>query len=127
MAKKKTNNSAKIMDSHPTDGMKKQIQLRVRDFKLPLVRDVLILGTEAPIGPEAMHRSLGLMNGRPFQRIEFEDDEIIAAAFIRKDLLKRVSVDDVQDVVRSTIKKLMSRHEVLVVEIDAELQLEVKR
>lgn len=125
MAKKKNANSTSKV--HPAHGAKKHIQLRVRDFKLPLVRDAVVLGKEAPIGPEAMNRALTLMNGRMFQRIDMEQDDVVAAIIVRKDLLKRLAEEEIKDLVQHTLKELMSRQELLVVEIDAELQFEVKR
>jgi hypothetical protein len=120
------------MDSPTKDGpatdrpTKKNIQLRVRDFKIPLVRDAVVVGTEAPIGPQAMHRALDLMNGRPFERIEV-DDETIAAVLVRQEILNRISQEELRQVVVQSIKGIMDRHEVLIEEVDAELVLEVQR
>lgn len=125
MAKKKLANSPSKV--RPADIAKKQIQLRVRDFKLPIVRDAVVLGKEAPIGPEAMNRALGLMNGHAFQRIDIPDHESVSAIIVRKDLLKRLSENELKDIINTTLKNLMSRHEVLVVDIDAELHIEIKR
>jgi hypothetical protein len=105
---------------------KKNIQLRVRDFKIPLVRDAVVIGAEAPIGPQAMYRALDLMNGRPFERIDVED-ETITAILVRKEILNRVSREELRQVISQSLNGVMDRHEVLIVEIDAELVLEVKR
>ncbi len=105
---------------------KKHFQLRIRDFKIPIVRDIVVVGSESPIGPEAMNRALGLMNGRPFERIDVED-ATIAAIIVRRDILKRIAVEELKSVVLESVRELMNPHEVLLIDIDTELQLEVKR
>ncbi len=127
MAKQKKSKAEESLEkSGFTNQAKKHIQMRIRDFKIPIVRDIVVVGAGSPIGPEAMNRALGLMNGRPFERIDV-NDATVAAIIVRRDILKRLPIDELKVLILESVKNLMSPHEVMMIDIDAELEVEIKR
>lgn len=101
---------------------KLQIQVRVREYAIPPVRDMLVLGKDAAIGYIAMRRALNLLVKSPFEHIEVSDD-VIGDVLIRQSLLKRVSQDELIDFVLRHIKPLLGSEEVLQVDMDVSVLL----
>jgi len=93
------------------------ITARVGEYAIPPLKDMLIMGKQAPIGCIAMRRAIELLIKTPFEHIELEDD-VISDILVRHHLIRRVSRDALIDFVIKNIKPLMSPDEVLHAEID---------
>jgi hypothetical protein len=106
-----TNNEKKI-----------HITARVGEYAIPSLKDMLIMGKQAPIGCIAMRRSIELLVKAPFEHIEFEDD-VISDILVRQHLLRRVSRDELIDFVTTHVKPLMGSDEILHAEIDVNVFL----
>ncbi|HBE77492.1 MAG TPA: hypothetical protein DDW65_06865 [Firmicutes bacterium] len=71
-------------------GRKAQINIRLSDFEIPPMQDILLIGKKAPIGPEAVRRMVEAMSPEQYDII-FLDHKIFEAIVIKKSLLKQIS------------------------------------
>lgn len=103
---------------------KTHISAQVGEYAIPPLKDLLVLGRQAPIGCIAMRRAIELLIKAPYEHIEIEDD-IISDILVRQHLLKRVSRDSLIDFVLTHVKPLMGPDEVMHAEIDIKVFLAV--
>ncbi len=101
---------------------KAHISARISEYAIPPLKDMLVLGNDAPIGCVAMRRSLELLIRTPFEHIELEDD-VIGDILVRQPLLRRVAKNTLIDFVLDQIKPMMGADEVLQVELDIKIFL----
>lgn len=64
---------------------KAEITMRLSEFEIPPMQDVLIVGRKAPIGPEAARRMVDILSPEQYEIIEV-DHPIVEAIVIRKSL-----------------------------------------
>lgn len=64
---------------------KAEITMRLSEFEIPPMQDVLIVGRKAPIGPEAARRMVDILSPEQYEIIEM-DHPIVEAIVIRKSL-----------------------------------------
>ncbi len=100
-----------------------KVKLSAREFILPLVRDIVILGKQAPIGPMAMGKAMEYLHAHKFVMVECSD-EVIEAIFIRENILLKVAQDRLVAYLIHKIKSLMSPTEILHIEMDLEIIME---
>jgi len=98
------------------------ISARIGEYAMPPMKDMLILGNDAPIGCIAMCRALDLLIKAPYEHIELEDD-IISDILVRKSILRRVSKEKLIAFVLNQIKPLLGKEEVLQVELKIDIYL----
>lgn len=103
---------------------KLDITARVGEYAIPPLKDMLVLGKQAPIGCIAMRRAIELLVKAPFEHIELMDmDGVISDILVRQHLLRRISRNELIDFVMTHVKPLMGPDEVLHVEIDVKVFL----
>jgi hypothetical protein len=102
-----------------------RISVHVGEYAIPPLKDMLVLGRDAPIGCIAMRRAIELLVKVPFEHIEL-DDEVISDILVRQPILRRVSRDELVDFVVTRMKPLMGSEEVLhaLVEVNVILSAE---
>lgn len=71
---------------------KAEINIRLSEFEMPPMQDVLIVGKYAPIGPEAARRMVDVLSPDQYEIIKLEHD-FIEAVVIRKTLLNLLPKD----------------------------------
>lgn len=105
-----------------TTNKKIHIAARVGEYAIPPLKDMLVMGKEAPIGCIAMRRAIELLIKTPFEHIEIEDD-VISDILVRQQLLRRISKDGLIDFVIANVKPMMGNDEVLHAELDINVYL----
>jgi hypothetical protein len=65
---------------------KAEITIRLSEFEMPPMQDVLIVGKRAPIGPEAARRMVDILSPDQYEIVRV-DHALIEAIVIRKALL----------------------------------------
>jgi hypothetical protein len=100
------------------------ISARMFEYVVPPLKDMLVLGKDAPIGCIAMRRAVELLMKVPFEHIELEDD-VISDILVRQHLLRRISRIELISFVMTHIKPLMGPDEVLHAEMDINISLSV--
>lgn len=101
---------------------KVHISARIGEYAIPPLKDMLVMGRQAPIGCIAMRRAIELLIKTPFEHIEIED-EVISDILVRQHLLRRVSRDGLIEFVIAHVKPMMGIDEVLHAEIDVNVFL----
>lgn len=100
------------------------LSTRLSEYVVPPIKDMLVLGKNAPIGCIAMRRALELLVKSPFEHVEIQGDEVISDILIRQSLLRRLSRAGLIQHVLVHIKPLMGAEEVLHAELDVQVQLD---
>ncbi|MFN3920203.1 MAG: hypothetical protein ACK4JF_07980 [Methylohalobius sp.] len=101
----------------------RQVYVKVKEFKIPPVRDGLVLGRKAQIGCYAIRKALHLLVAAPFVHLELED-EVISDLVVRESVLRRFPKEQLIAFVLAKLKPLMGEEEILELEIDTEVLLE---
>lgn len=96
---------------------KTHISAQVGEYAIPPLKDMLVLGKQAPIGCIAMRRAIELLVTATYEHIEIEDD-VISDILVRQHLLKRVSKDGLIDFVLKHVKPMMGTDEVMHASLD---------
>jgi len=98
------------------------ISAQVCEYAIPPLKDMLVLGKQAPIGCIAMRRAIELLVTATYEHIEIEDD-VIADILVRQHLLKRISREGLIDFVLKHVKPMMGIDEVMHASIDVKVLL----
>lgn len=101
---------------------KTHITAQVGEYAIPPLKDMLVLGKQAPIGCIAMRRAIELLVTATYAHIEIEDD-VISDILVRQHLLKRVSEDGLIDFVLKHVKPMMGADEVMHASMDIKVFL----
>lgn len=80
------------MSSFVESTKKAEITLRLSEFEMPPMQDVLIVGKRAPIGPEAARRMVDILSPEQYEIVELEHP-IIEAIVLRKFLMSMIPKD----------------------------------
>lgn len=92
------------------------------EYAIPPLKDLLVLGKQAPIGCIAMRKAIELLIKAPFEHIELEDD-VISDILVRQHLLRRISKEALTDFVLAQIKPLMGAEEIMHAELNVDVFL----
>lgn len=103
--------------------MKYTIKARVREFGVPPIHDVLVLGKQSPIGCAAIRKAIEFLVASPFDHIEFQDD-VISDLIVRSAIMRRIPKDKLIAFILSQIKPLMAADEILHLDLDVEVGIE---
>lgn len=101
---------------------KTRISAQVGEYTIPPLKDMLVLGRQAPIGCIAMRKAIELLVVTTYEHIEIEDD-VISDILVRQHLLKRIPREGLIDFVLAHVKPLMSINEIMHVAIDVNVFL----
>ncbi len=80
------------MSSFTDSGRKANVTLKLSEFEMPPMQDVLIVGKKAPIGPEAAKRMVDILSPNQYEVI-LVDHPIIEATVVRKTIMNMVPRD----------------------------------
>ncbi len=100
-----------------------RLRLRWTEFPLPPVRDGVVLGKQAPVGPVAMRKALEFLSPQTYSQIDLEDD-VIAAILIRESIIRRISRDVLVRLILDRLKPFMAGDEVLRLDVEHEVYME---
>lgn len=96
------------------------MEARVRELKVPFIRDGLVLGKNARVGSFAVQKALHLLMDSTFAQLELEDD-VVGDILIRKDLLLRIDQLDLVRFIHERIKPMMCGEEILELDLSIEI------
>lgn len=99
------------------------LRVRFRTLEMPPIRDGVIIGTGAPVSPEAMMETLKLVSTERFFLVAVQDDTV-GAIIVREGLIRRMQPTVIADFVVNRIKPFMSHTEVLRLEVDMDTMVE---
>jgi hypothetical protein len=103
--------------------LKYTIKARVREFGVPPIHDVLVLGKQSPIGCAAIRKAIEFLVASPFDHLELKDD-VISDIIVRSAIMRRIPKDKLIAFVLSQIKPLMAADEILHLDLEVEVGIE---
>ncbi len=65
------------------------IRVRLKALEIPPIKDGIVIGREAPMGAEAMMRTLKLMSNERFVHIVIKDD-VVSDAIVRESGIRKL-------------------------------------
>ena len=101
---------------------KAEINLTLSEFEMPPMRDILILGKRAPIGPEAAKRMADAIAPERFVLITV-NDKIIEAILLRKTLLQLIPQEHLIPTIIEEARKIMREEMVIKIEMDINISV----
>jgi len=103
--------------------LKYTLKARVREFGVPPIHDVLVLGKQSPIGCAAIRKAIEFLVASPFDHLEFQDD-VISDIIVRRAIMRRIPEDKLIAFVLTQIKPLMTADEILHIDLEVEVAIE---
>jgi len=93
------------------------IFIKLSEFEIPPMQDVLLIGKRAPIGPEAVKRMVDALSPEQYEIIPV-DEGPIEAVVIRKNLLKLVPQEKILPIVLEEGLKITTEATVIKAQIN---------
>jgi len=104
---------------------KAEVTIRMSEFEIPPIQDVLIIGKRSPIGPEAVRQMIESISPDQYSIFNIDDHDIIEAIVIRNNLLKMMPKNELFNHLLNEAGKVISETSVLKAQVN--VVLEVKR
>lgn len=101
---------------------KAEITMRLSEFEVPPMQDILIVGKKAPIGLEAARRMIDTMSPEQYEVIKIDHAEI-EALVIRKSLMNMVEKDKLISLILEEGGKVASETTIIRAQINIVLQV----
>lgn len=116
---------AKKRDVEKRSGKRKaEVNLRLSEFEIPPMRDILVIGKKAPIGIEAAKCMASAVSPKRFIIVPV-NDKTIEAIMLREALLQLVPKKQLISTVIEEAGKIMRKEDVI--KIDINIDILVKR
>ncbi|KKM12150.1 hypothetical protein SY88_04670 [Clostridiales bacterium PH28_bin88] len=98
-------------------GRKAEISIRLSEFEIPPMQDVLLVGRKAPIGPEAARRMVDALSPDQYEIIPV-DEGPVEALVIRKSLLNMLPRERLLPVILEEGLKVANETTVIKAQLD---------
>jgi hypothetical protein len=105
------------------EGMAHFFRARFKTFDIPIVRDAVVIGQEAPATLENLLQTLRLICPEALVGLPIAD-EIVGALIIREALLKKIPQNLIERFVLQRVKPYMSASEILRLDLELETVIE---
>lgn len=100
------------------------LRVRLKALEIPPIKDGLVIGRGAPIGVEAMMRTLKLMSKERFIRVAIAHDDVVSDVIVREAVLRKLKEEKLRAFILTRIKPLMADNELLMLDMDIEVVVE---
>ncbi|MGB3779029.1 MAG: hypothetical protein WA960_11775 [Tunicatimonas sp.] len=100
-----------------------QISLRFQEIKLPPFDEILVLGSKSEQGKMGVAKTFEHLVPEIFEMIEVPDDAI-EAIFVNKRLLKKISKENILDILREKVFPFVSAKEIIKVDLEITVSYE---
>jgi len=110
-------------DQHDTETTRQSLRVRVTEYGVPPIHDVLVLGRAAPIGCAAIRKAVELLVAHDFDHLEL-DDPVVSDIITRSALLRRIPRQKLVAFILRRIKPLMDQNEIMHLDVEVEVSLE---
>jgi len=106
--------------STPTE---QYVRVRLKALEIPPIKDGIVIGKAAPMGAEAMMRTLKLMSNERFIHITIKDD-IVSDAIVRESVIRKLKEEKLRSFILTRIRPLMAENELLMLDMEIEVVVE---
>ena len=100
------------------------VRVRLKALEIPPVKDGIVIGKRAPIGAEAMLRTLKLMSNECFVHLPIKGDDIMSDAIVRESVLRKLKKEKLYLFIEKRIRPLMADNELLMLDMEIEVVVE---
>jgi hypothetical protein len=102
---------------------KAKLSLKITEFEVPPMQDLLILGKNAPIGPEAVRRMAQALSPEQFIIIKIDHPKV-EAILIRQSLVQMLDQDVLMSIILEEAERMISDNMVLRSELKIEVSVQ---
>lgn len=120
----KSSKVGKRIKEAPSEANEQYVRVRIKALEIPPVKDGIVIGRSAPIGADAMLRTLKLMSTERFIHIVIADDDIVSDVIVREAVLRKLKEDRLRTFILKRIKPLMAENELLMLDMEIEVVVE---
>ncbi|TEB11204.1 hypothetical protein Psfp_04001 [Pelotomaculum sp. FP] len=106
-------------------GRKALFSMKISEFEIPPIQDVLLIGRRAPIGPEAVKRTVDLMCPGQYE-INIIEEGPLEAVVVRKSLSRMISNERLLDIILGEANKVASETTLLKAHVDIVLAINLE-
>ncbi|MBZ4654636.1 MAG: hypothetical protein JG781_1993 [Peptococcaceae bacterium] len=110
------------MDTCIESTKKAEITMRLSEFEMPPMQDVLLVGKKAPIGPEAARRMVDILSPEQYEIIRV-DHAAIEAIVIRKVLLNMLPQEKLVTLILEEGGKIANESMIIKAQVNIILQV----
>lgn len=114
-------NSGNLNDN----GRKAQISIKLSEFEIPPIQDVLLIGRRAPIGPEAVQRMIDVLSPEQYEILKV-DEGPFESVVVRRSLSRLVTREKLLDIILEEGSKVASETAVLKAQVNIVLNINVE-
>lgn len=100
------------------------VRVRLKALEIPPIKDGIVIGRAAPMGAEAMMRTLKLMSNERFVHIVIKQDDIVSDAIVRESVIRKLKEDKLRSFILTRIRPLMAENELLMLDMEIEVVVE---
>ncbi|MFZ5646562.1 MAG: hypothetical protein ACOY30_02970 [Bacillota bacterium] len=94
-----------------------EVSIRLSEFEIPPMQDVLLVGKRSPIGPEAAKRMVDALSPEQYEVIPVEEGPL-EAMVVRKSLLKLIPKEKLFPIILDEGLKIATENMVIKAQID---------
>ncbi|SHK18077.1 hypothetical protein [Paramaledivibacter caminithermalis] len=99
-----------------------EITMSMSEFEIPPMQDALIVGKNAPIGPEAARRMVDIVSPNQYEIITI-DHPIIEAIVIRKTIMNMIEKDKLVKIILDEGEKVVDVSTIIKVQLNIVLHV----
>lgn len=94
-----------------------EVYIRMTEFEIPPMQDILLVGKRAPIGPEAAKRMVDALSPEQYEVVPVEEGPL-EAMVVRKSLLKLIPKEKLFPIILEEGLKIATENMVIKAQID---------
>lgn len=101
---------------------KAEMTVRLSEFEIPPMQDVLLVGKRAPIGPEAVRRMVDALSPEQYEIIRL-DHPLFEAAVIKRSLVKLMPKEKIMPIILEEGERVANEDSVLKAQVNIIIQV----
>ncbi|MCL6638991.1 MAG: hypothetical protein K6T80_04820 [Firmicutes bacterium] len=106
-------------------GRRAQITIKLSEFEIPPIQDVLLVGKKAPIGPEAVQRMVDILSPEQYEILRVEEGSF-EAVVVRKSLCNFITREKLLGIILEEGHKVASETAVLKAQVNIVLSINIE-
>jgi hypothetical protein len=106
----------------PEPQRKADISIKLSEFEIPPMQDILLVGKRAPIGPEAVRRMVDAVSPEQYEIVRL-NHEVFEAVVVKKSLLRLLPKEKLLPVVIDEGNRIASENMVIKAQVNITIQI----
>ncbi|WP_072916699.1 hypothetical protein [Desulforamulus aeronauticus] len=101
---------------------KAELSIRLSEFELPPMRDVLLVGKKAPIGPEAVRRMVDALSPDQYEIVRISHP-VFEAVVLKKSIMKLIPKEKLLPIILEEGERMATDNTLLKVQVNIVIQV----